>query len=70
MTPYVLKGEKVDGRFFGTVSYGADVVGDTKGTDGFKSEKDLDSWARKVASDHKTSISPRETHKVERSFTL
>ena len=66
--PYVLKGFKSDGKFFGTLTYGSEVV--SQNESGEKSEKNLESWAREAALDHKASISPRETYKVERTFVL
>lgn len=72
MTPYTLKGQKLNGKFVGTLEYGPDQVADSKdeSADGFKSEKDLNEWANRAAQGHKLSIQPQETYKVQRTFSV
>lgn len=72
--PYTTESYKSneDGRFYGKVSYGGTVVASVvEGNDaGFKKDTDFDNWARGVAVAHKASISPAETHVVQRTFVV
>lgn len=72
--PYVLKGNRSnsDGKFYGWLANGGTTIASVvEGTDhGFRSENDLEKWARGQALAHKASISPPDRHYVEKEFVL